>query len=297
MSSVPFSPRPDQNCVYCHGFGYVVRPRGEHAEASACSCVPRCSRCDDTGRAVVTVDGVTKIGRCRCRMLHDRVRLFNAAQIPSRHASSSFRNFDLSEGVVMPAFMAAMRWAEDYQPGEDNQGLIFWGLVGRGKTHLLVATLRHVIFTHGVNARFVEFSRLLSELKAGYSAGRSDAPLLEELSAVPILGIDELGKGRLSEWEMTIIDEVVSRRYNAMGCMLGSTNYRPRDPTGAPPPNLAVSEFDQQSLGDRVGWRVHSRLKQMCRFVQTRGQDYRDVKGQSARLSVVPPQSSPGTKH
>ena len=91
-----------------------------------------------------------------------------------------------------------------------------------------------MIFRHGVAVRFMEFSRLLSLLKEGYSEGRSDAPVLTELAEVEVLA-DELGKGRLSDWELTIIDEVVSR-YNAMGCTLATTNYVPGNPTGAAPP-------------------------------------------------------------
>ena len=92
------------------------------------------------------------------------------------------------------------------------------GPVGRGKTHLMVGLLRELVFRHGVEVRFIEFSRLLSILREGYSSGRSDAGVLSELAAVPVLAIDELGKGRLTDWELAIIDEVISRRYNAMGC-------------------------------------------------------------------------------
>ena len=69
------------------------------------------------------------------------------------------------------------------------------GDVGRGKTHLMVAMIRELIFRHGIPCRFIEFSRLLSMLKEGYSSGRSDAPLLSDLSEIPVLAIDELGKG------------------------------------------------------------------------------------------------------
>ena len=117
-----------------------------------------------------------------------------------------------------------------------------------------------MIFRHGVAVRFMEFSRLLSLLKEGYSEGRSDAPVLTELAEVEVLAIDELGKGRLSDWELTIIDEVVSRRYNAMGCTLATTNYVPGNPTGAAPPNLSTTQTSGQTLGDRVGDRVYSRL-------------------------------------
>lgn len=266
--------------------GYVVRPKNNLAQAEVCTCVPKCTRCDGTGRMLVTANDTVQVGRCRCQMLPDRIRLFNAANIPARHFSSSFMSFDTTAEGVMPTFFAAMSWVQDYKPGKENKGLIFWGAVGRGKTHLLVATLQQLIFDHGVSARFVEFSRLLGQLKESYSAGQSDAAILQELIDVPVLCIDELGKGRMSDWELTIIDEVVSRRYNSVGCLLGTSNYRPGAPTGAPPPNLARPEFESQTLGDRVGWRVFSRLQQMCSFVQTRGQDYRRLGGRNTRMAA-----------
>lgn len=288
-----FYPPAATNCPHCREMGYIVKPRGEFAQAEVCACVPDCSRCGGTGRMVIENDGVRQIGRCRCQKLPDRIRIFNTAQIPARHARSSFVNFEISDASVIRAFGEAQKWVQDYVPGEENLGLIFWGMVGRGKTHLLVATLRALVFTHGIQVRFVEFSRLLSILKEGYSTGRSDTTLLSELSSIPVLGVDELGKGRLSEWELTIIDEVVSRRYNALGTLLGSTNYRPAEPTGAPPPNLAQPEFERQTLGDRVGWRVFSRLQQMSQFVQTRGKDYRQERPSSGgRVTRLPTENA-----
>ena len=132
-----------------------------------------------------------------------------------------------------------------------------------------------MIFRHGVPCRFIEFSRLLSILKEGYSSGKSDAGLLGDLADVPVLAIDELGKGRLTDWELTIIDEVVSRRYNALGCTLATTNYMPGTPTGAAPPNLSTTNQLTQTLGDRVGDRVYSRLMQLVDFLEVEGKDHR----------------------
>ena len=291
---MPFDPPADPNCKYCRGESFIVKPRGEFALAEVCACVPHCKRCNGTGRVVIERNGVRQVGRCRCQKLPDRIRLFNLAQIPARHSRSSFQTFDyMADPSVIPAFGEAQKWAQDFVPGEDNRGLIFWGMVGRGKTHLLIATLRELIFRHGVAVRFVEFSRLLSILKENYSRGRSDSEMLNELVTIPVLGIDELGKGRMSEWELTIIDEVVSRRYNAMGCMLGTTNYRPGEPTGTGSPNLALPTIPKQTLGDRVGSRVYSRMEQMTSFVQTRGQDYRKRKGYpGSRLTALPSENA-----
>ena len=210
-------------------------------------------------------------------MLPDRVELFNRAGIPARHANSSFVSFepDQNPGVQM-GYRLCQGWVGDYQPGQENRGLILYGGVGRGKTHLLVSMLRVLIMDHGVEARFVEFSHLLSQLKEGYDAGTGEATTLLPLVRVPVLAIDELGKGRGSDWELGIIDQLVSHRYNALGTILASTNYEPNLATGLGPANLTKPE-QAQSLGDRVGDRVLSRLKEMCAFLRLRGDDFRQV--------------------
>ena len=42
----------------------------------------------------------------------------------------------------------------------------------------------------------------------------------------PFWAIDEIGKGRLTEWEMSIIDDIISRRYNALKPLLGNPNHQ-----------------------------------------------------------------------
>jgi DNA replication protein DnaC len=261
---------------------YRIVPRGEFAYAEELSR-PTCPICNGTGHARTEVDGVITMGRCRCQMLPDRIHLFNQAAIPARYMGATFLSFaqtpdgrlkELDPSAIR-AMGRASQWVEAYKPAEANQGLVLYGDVGRGKTHLLIATVRELIFAHGVPARFIEFSRLLSSLKAGYSEGRSDSELLNELAEVPVLAIDELGKGRLSDWELTIIDEVISRRYNGMGCTLATTNYAPGIPSGAAPPNLATTKQTTQTLGDRVGDRVYSRLTQVVEFVELAGRDHR----------------------
>jgi len=279
MNQPPTSGRPD--CPRCRGAGIEVKATGgEFARAEVCGCVPVCPVCDGTGRVDLLEDGHPAVARCRCRILYDRAALFDRAQIPARHAKSTLESFDhrTIEGAGK-AFTKVWAWLEQYKPGSENRGLVLWGKVGRGKTHLLVALLRELVFRHGVETRFIEFSRLLLLLKEGYEKGMSDAPVLAEISETAVLAIDELGKGRLSDWELRVIDDVVSRRYNAMTCTLFTTNYAPAIATGSLPTNLATGIDLAQSLGDRVGDRVYSRLREMGTFVEMGGPDYRELRG------------------
>ena len=148
-----------------------------------------------------------------------------------------------------------------------------YGDVGRGKTHLMVAVLRDLVFLHGVSVRFVEFSHLLADLKTGFGRGEGSASKLDPLVDVEVLGIDELGKGRQTEFEGTVLDELVTRRYNAARTIVASTNYEPKPATGRAAPNLAGTA--RVALVDRVGDRVFSRLEEMCDFIPIRGSDYR----------------------
>jgi len=295
IDALPAAAAADPACPLCRGHGHVVQAETRLSVASACACIPDCPRCRDTGRVELVVDGGLRVGRCRCRMVHDRVLLFNAARIPGRYAAADLPSFSTGAQRIhkewqaatgrydrmpqMESFMRVMQWMAAFQPERESRGLVLHGAVGRGKTHLLVATLRSLALERGARVRFIEFSRLLGILREGFGQGRSGADVMADLVDVPVLGIDELGKGRLTDWELSVIDELISRRYNAMKTTLGTTNYAPEGPTGALATNLAAPEgAPRQTLGDRIGERAWSRLAEMVDFVEVGGEDYRAFK-------------------
>ena len=277
-----FDPPPKPNCSHCKGNGYVLKTVEERAIAEQCRCIPYCKRCTGTGQIAITRDGVQHFGRCRCQKLPDRIRLFNLARIPAIHAANDLGNFDKSPPGPFKALVACSRWLTRYKDGSEDRGLILTGSVGRGKTHLLIGLVKELIFSYGRAVRFIEFSRLLSDLREAYNQGKSDSQILQELVSIPILAIDELGKGRANEWELSIIDELISRRYNAKKMVIGTTNYLWNSATGVAAPNLALVDYSKQSLGDRVGDRVFSRLQQMCKYQHIDGDDYRSLGNQRA---------------
>jgi DNA replication protein DnaC len=281
LEDLPPAAKADRSCPRCHGGAIDFRTVGEQSIATRCGCVPECPRCLDSGTVTAIVSGQVRTGRCRCQQAVDRARLYSAAQIRGRYTSATFESYTRGLLQHAPENLGVLdevsRWMGKWQVGRENRGLIIWGPVGRGKTHLLIAIVRDLILRHGVPARFVEFTRLLAQLKAGYSEGKSGSDVIDPLVQVPVLAIDELGKGRLTDWELTIIDEIISRRYNAMACTMGSTNFKPKPATGASPANAALVDVNPQTLGDRVGDRVLSRLNEMCDFVELAGRDFRNL--------------------
>ena len=80
--------------------------------------------------------------------------------------------------------------------------------------------------------------------------------------AIPVLAVDELGKNRGTDWETGVLDELISKRYNANRTTLFTTNLTP------------VGQA-RDSLRDRVGERIYSRIVEMCSFELLEGEDYR----------------------
>lgn len=271
-------PGADPHCRTCGGTGLAIGREGERAVARPCPCRRPCPRCGDTGLVADTDAFRAPRRRCVCQGVDRRAARFDAIGLPARHSGSTRATFQPANKHQIVVLKAVSNWLKDFDPTRDNRGLVLWGEVGRGKTHLLSAVLRELVLNHGVEARFVEFSHLLADLKASFDTGGGAAVLLDPLVKVDVLGIDELGKGRNTEFEATVIDELVSRRYNALRPILATTNFPPTAPTGRAVANAAEVQLHASappSLADRLGDRVWSRLRETCDFVEVKGEDHR----------------------
>ena len=268
-------PGADAQCPRCKGDGYATVRDGEHVAARVCGCVGTCPTCAGAGWIATDATAVRSPRRpCACRKARARLARLDEARIPGRHAASTIKSFAPYERQLIKVRKHVEDVVFDWRTNEDNRGLVLYGDVGRGKTHLLCAIVRELVLTHGVSARFVEFSHLLADIKTGFDRGEGAGKLIDDLVSVDVLAIDELGKGRNTEFEGTVLDELVSRRYNAARPIFATTNYAPSASTGRATPNLAVAQADV-ALVDRVGARVFSRLRETVDFLEVPGMDFR----------------------
>ena len=261
----------------------VIRARGAHCVAELAIHDWQCPNCAGRGGSMDRDEQGYEFYRpCPCELVRRRMGLFNAANIGVRYQKATLKSFEATTAEQQAARTVATDFTLMYPTVRG--GLIFWGPVGTGKTHLVVGIFRELTLRKGVACRFVDYGNLLNDLKRSYSSHQGDAAVMLPLVDVELLVIDELGKGRGTDWEETVLDDLISRRYNAGRVTLCTTNFEPRsareeraavNPAYQIRRNSSLADAAAPTLRDRVGERIFSRLCEMCEFVKVTGSDYR----------------------
>lgn len=263
-------------CLVCASRQVTVIQGSEWARAIPCqACSKSCEECDATGFIFRrNVYGSIDSMPCpACSPIRARIQLYNQAKIPRRYASAQLKDFQYKHDAMLTKVFTEFRgMLKTFKPGDRGIGLS--GGVGNGKTMLMASFLDYMTLHREIPARFIEFSHLLSDIKAGYDAKRSEAETISHLVDVPILVIDELGKSMTTEWQVSILDELISRRYNRGVSTFFTTNF----PFTAPKiesRSLTRDDFKVTSLEERIGSRMYSRLHEMCDFYTFTAPDMR----------------------
>jgi DNA replication protein DnaC len=236
----------------------------DRAPAPAPPEAPACPRCYGTGYEVVQGRGAR---RCACRDTNGFDKLFEAARIPRRYQNCSLSSYYPSAGQhsQWKAFGYADKLIKNYLTDRDQHGLLFMGPCGVGKTHLAVAILRGLM-KQGVQCLFYEFGSLLKEIQDSYNpvSRSSELRVLAPVYQAEVLVLDELGASKPTDWVRDTMMQIINTRYNDRKLTVFTTNYADA--------RLSPAE---ETLEDRIGTRLRSRLYEMCRTVQIDGEDYR----------------------
>lgn len=273
------------DCGRCRDKKYIFVNKKGKAEAEACSCF-ECKVCGGSRRIFEeTPEGLSKIRECGCSGFYKRTALFNQAGVPGKFVHEDFSSYDPTRHRTQKnALLRSKKFIENYVNirGRYSQGLIFMGAPGLGKTHLAVSVIKELVMRHGVECKFVDFFELLRDIRHGYGEDISEKDFIDPYVGVQVLVIDELAKGRNTDWELTILDHFISARYNDdRKITLVTTNFsdkleNPDPDTENPKIKTGLTDaFLRYALEERIGARIHSRLMEMCEKVCLTGKDYR----------------------
>jgi DNA replication protein DnaC len=194
-----------------------------------------------------------------------------SADIPTRYTSCDFTTYKTENSPALAAARIALqKWASEYPL--NRTGLLVIGPSGVGKTHLSVAALKEII-KKGIRARFCDYRELLKQIQNSYnpSVQATELEVLRPIFEADVLLLDDLGAVKPSEWVWDTVSLVLNTRYNDNLTTIVTTNFMDGPAAGIGPARSAREE----TLGDRIGERMRSRLFEMCRLVQVQGKDYR----------------------
>ena len=188
-----------------------------------------------------------------CGLINKHLLDFKNSGLTSDAIGKHVDNYDFEEGLKQLSL--------DFVQGKHQGGLIY-GNTGNGKTHLLCAIARELIFA-GKKVRYVSHQQLLENIKKSFDKNSDVSdPRYSWLDGVQVVLFDELGFFRQNEWSRQTTNELIHAIHAAGVQVLFASNLTPR-------------QMKQQFLDIRS----ISRISGMC-------QDFKfEMKGEDRRAS------------
>jgi DNA replication protein DnaC len=234
-----------------------------------------CPICGGAGWVLDSSTGTKSAHPCICRAATISKARLDSAGIPQRYRDCTLENFSDNTLSLTNARTRAREFVDAYPAIE--AGLLLVGPSGRGKTHLACAILSELVLTKSATGLYVDFSDLLMKIQTSF---RPDADMSKESVLTPyaeaeILVLDELGASKPHPWVLDVLYSLLNSRYNRKKVTIATSNFEDEPDTSA---------GEREKLEDRIGYRLRSRLYEMCLMVPLRGGDFRkDVLGTRIR--------------
>jgi DNA replication protein DnaC len=275
------------DCLICQGSGWKIVERATKGARAVRSEGPGAS-----AGAPKTVWAVP----CDCTTEDRAGRTLGRARVPERYRHCDFESYEADNDIenvsreqqgawnrsLAQAKLVVQKFAAEFPVGNEH-GLLLMGPCGVGKTHLAVAALKEIVL-RGHSGLFYDYRELLKEIQDSYNPENqaTEMTVLEPVLQAEILVLDDVGSSKPSLWALETVGHVLNTRYNEKRVTLLTTNYLDAEPgaNGAAPPasprviGMRAGAIED-SLTERVGKRIRSRLYEMCRTIEITAPDYR----------------------
>lgn len=236
-------------CGKCHGPKQCVLPKSDGTTRTVpCAC--------DCSVAQNEKENEEKRKRARMQYL-DSMRRTGFPDAEMREWT-----FDKSDHADQKIENVARKYVENFDAmRKQGTGLLLCGTVGTGKS-FLAAAIANELISQGTPCLMTNFSRLISRISEKFGG---DQKYLDNLDRFDLLVIDDLGVERDSDFTWEKVMNVIDSRYRAGLPLIVTTN---------------LSMKDLSDPTDIRRQRVFSRLREMCVFLEVRGEDRRGRKMQ-----------------
>lgn len=234
-----------------------------------------CGQCN-TGkeREIIWFDGKPKKVpvMCKCRAEEERLkkeqmqkeeemRSIQRAKVSSMmddtFRTACFANYQIRNGNERHLKVAKKYCIEFSKMYERNQGLLFWGTVGTGKSYT-AACIANYLLEANTSVVMTSFVRILQEMQ-GFDREREET-FTNKLNSVKLLIIDDLGAERSTDYALEKVYGIIDNRYRAKKPLILTTNLTLRQ---------------MQEATDIRYARIYDRIFEMCYPMEFSGVSWR----------------------
>jgi DNA replication protein DnaC len=223
---------------------------------------------------------------CKCQQEVRREYRIAATRIPKRYQHCSLDSYETgfrgADSSMRQAHLTARRFVEAYPVETGGKGLLITGSIGVGKTHLAVGLLLALVEEKRAQALFYDYRELLKQIQHSYNpqVNSTELDVLKPVFDAEVLVLDELGAQKPTDWVWDTVALILNTRYNDKRTTIITTNYADLAPAGAAG-SAAQRATREETLGDRIGERMRSRLAEMCVRIEMNGADFRQAAGRA----------------
>jgi DNA replication protein DnaC len=245
---------------------------GSSRDPSACPL----GLCDGSGFVVDEATNTASDCRCRASRIARRRAATLEGRVPKRYRGASFERppvLGMPDAVVSEVRSYVRNLSVRL---EEGRGMWLVGDVGTGKTTLAMIVSAAALEA-GHSVAIYSLPRLLNLIRDEVGTENSLLDLLDRLSEVDLLHIDDLGAQHTTPWRLEQLYSIVDARYQAGRPIIATTNLTPSElaeQMGRQILTTVTEDGTGQKIEERremsndasevVGHRIVSRLVEMC---------------------------------
>lgn len=224
--------------------------------------------------ASMLTDGREMIVRCICKCQAEELRhrreleerkeemeriakLRNSSLIDDRLRMAKLAMFKQTKDN-QKVFRAASRYVDQFEKMyEDQQGLIFWGEVGTGKSYT-AACIANELLERKIPVVMTSFVKILQNIQGNQE---EEKVIMARLNDARLLIIDDLGTERNTDYALEKVYNIIESRYRVGKPLILTTN-------------MTIREMQENT--DIRYKRIYDRIFEMCYPVRVPGRSWRE---------------------
>ena len=190
--------------------------------------------------------------RERQQAAQEKIERYQKSGVPERYFKESLDTYKINNKMQATAAKAATNFLHAVKCGE-FKSLVLIGNAGTGKTHLACAIIREAGGKYRIAPDIVEEMRRAKS----FTANDTEADIIKYYGHVPLLVIDEIGRGIAATDEKYMLYQILNARYNT------------RKPT------VLISNHKKADFLQYIGVAAADRLVESAEIWELNGESYR----------------------